>query len=202
MANVTFHVGTTTPGSSGLTSDGLYVDKTNGQIFYATSATAKKQIGSSMKMMSDKGWIFVNGTSGTLLTSLSSTLTNTIVNYARDIAVSVSGIPEGTLFPAATSSTSTHPLNMILTRNPYAGASGKEFYGINMMAGMTCVSTSTGKSEVVFVSQFNVGLSGTPSVSWTYQRIRQNSEVGNIYGVGHSRSDDITRYVKLIAYRF
>lgn len=202
MANVTFHVGTTTPGSSGLTADGLYVDKTNGQIFYATSATAKKQIGSSMKMMNDKGWTFVNGSSGTLLTSLSSTLKDTIVNYARDILVAVSSIPEGTLFPAATSSTSTTSLYMMLTRNPYYGTSAKEFYGINMMAGMCSATTSTGKSEAVFVSEFGVSLSGTPSVSWTYQRIRQNTEVGIIYGAGNSRTDDIKSYVKLIGYRF
>lgn len=45
MANVTFHIGTSTPNTSGLTAGGLYVDSTNGKIWYASSETAKIELG-------------------------------------------------------------------------------------------------------------------------------------------------------------
>lgn len=48
MANVSFHVGTTAPGTKGLTTDGLYFNRSGGGIYYATSASARKEVASKV----------------------------------------------------------------------------------------------------------------------------------------------------------
>lgn len=62
MANVTFHVGSTAPPSTGLTTGGLYVDNTNGGIWYATSNDSRTEVGSWVKYTKT-----VTSTSGTKL---------------------------------------------------------------------------------------------------------------------------------------
>ena len=195
MANVSFHVGTTTPGSSGLTADGLYVDKTNGQIFYATSTTAKKQIGSSMKMMSDKGWTVLNGTTGTALTSLSSSVRNTIVTYARDIDVVIKAAPKNLIFPA-TSETGTFSRQITLTKS-YNDANTFKSLGA-IFGDMITVSDNY---ETTFIREIDINIS-TSSVTWTYQRIRQNSDPGDIITLGNTRTESISSYIYIRGYRF
>lgn len=45
MANVSFHLGTSVPGTSGLTAGGIYVNSSTGGIWYATSAKARVPLG-------------------------------------------------------------------------------------------------------------------------------------------------------------
>lgn len=199
MANVTFHVGTTTPGSSGLTADGLYVDKTNGQIFYATSTTAKKQIGSSLKMMNDKGWTLLNGTTGYALnsSSLTTTTRNTIVNYARDIHILIKNIPENVIYPAS-KSTKTHTISLVLTRS---WNDSDKFTTIAPYVDTSSINGTSG-DEVVFIRDLYITITDK-TTSWTYGRIRQNaSGTGNIIAIGNSRNENISSYVYIIGYRF
>ena len=98
MANVSFHLGTKTPSAGSLEEGGLYIDKTNGQIFIGTSLVGKKQIGSSMKMLADKGWNVVSGTTGVPLDEVSQDLMDTIVSYAQDIIIHIKA-PEDVIFP-------------------------------------------------------------------------------------------------------
>ena len=68
MANVSFHLGTSEPGKSGLTAGGIYVNSSAGGIYYASSATARSEIASKVLVTRNKtsgeqiGIITVNGT--------------------------------------------------------------------------------------------------------------------------------------------
>lgn len=70
--NVTFHIGTSSPGTSGLTTGGLYINRSSGGIYYATSATARSEVASKVSVTpsltsgTTVGTISVNGSSKTL----------------------------------------------------------------------------------------------------------------------------------------
>lgn len=72
MANVSFHLGTSSPGTSGLTAGGIYVNSSAGGIYYASSATARSEIASKVTVTPaltsgvKVGTIGVNGTTHTL----------------------------------------------------------------------------------------------------------------------------------------
>lgn len=67
MANVTFHVGSTTPPTTGLTTGGLYVNNTDGGIWYATGEDSRTEVGSwvtftqSLTSGTKLGTIKING---------------------------------------------------------------------------------------------------------------------------------------------
>ena len=85
MANVSFYIGDSAPGTSGLTTGGLYCNKNNGGIYYATSATAKSELASkvsfsrSLTSGTKIGTISINGTTTDLYCQ---TNTDTKCSYA------------------------------------------------------------------------------------------------------------------------
>lgn len=198
MANVTFHVGTTTPGSSGLTAGGLYVDSSNGQIYYATSTTAKKQVGSSMKMMSDKGWVNLNGTTGTVIGSIASSTLDIIKNYASSLYVSIKSAPASVLYPNATNSSTGVSAYFTMDRYPNTTAGYPLFQAINPQ-----VWREVGNSPDYAVCELRrVSLIFGTSAQVSHDYERMYSDGTRMYCNGNSRSDSLTSYLYIIAYKF
>lgn len=96
MANVSFHVGTSAPGTSGLTTDGLYFNRSGGGIYYATSTTAHSEVASKVSATSSYssgrkiGSVTINGSAknfylgldkGWKMSTSGETLATIISNY-------------------------------------------------------------------------------------------------------------------------
>ena len=196
MANVSFHVGSTTPASSGLTVGGLYVDSTNGQLFYAKTATSKKQIGSSLKMMSDKKWIQLNGSSGKVIGDLTDNEKEIIANYASELYISYYNIPFGALCP---------------NLNDNSGANVTvSYYAFLHRAPTGTNYFTTNQERTIVYSSVNPQHNGG-NVSWVSCSINLDKwEESHTYMyfnadgnfIGNTRSNECNSYFRIVAYRF
>lgn len=195
MANVSFYVGSSTPGTSGLTAGGLYVDSSGGQLYYATSTTAKKQIGSSMKMMSDKGWTRLNGTTGICIDSLTSTQKTTL-SYASMLFCGFKSVPFATIAPNAFDYSGTVSKSFFCIQAPYETG---YFKSINCEYCGQWTSSLKGQDVWIYNVYFSLTDEGSNQWSYCYSR---TADTAFMNGNTRFMVDGASSYFYIYAYRF
>lgn len=108
MANVSFHLGTSTPGTSGLTAGGIYVNSNSGNMWYATTTARKVEIGTPFRTVTQEQ--ICNTTDGSTITNV---YTYVYVNLDND-AITVNGfvLKCSVAFMCSTNGTSWSPCSM------------------------------------------------------------------------------------------
>lgn len=197
MANVSFHVGTSAPGASGLTTGGLYFNTSGGGIYYASSTTATSQVASKVSFSRNLtsgtkvGTITINGTGTDLYCQ-----TNTDEKCAYTSSSANAEYP--LLFKSSTSSTTTAGkpyFDTGITVNPATNKITAALFKGDIMGTMITVRSGS----TIISPGFYFAFKGVSNTYFSTAFVYTGATSLDVYGACTSSSDEGSSYFCSVA---